>query len=64
MATKKPDSKSIVYYQADTTGTRNVAQSRLIFQLTLTCLLLQPCDLLFLFQGLTFIQRKPANTDV
>ena len=64
MATKKPDSKSIVYYQAVTAGIRNAARSRFIFRLTLTCLFLQPCDLLCLFQGLTFKQRKPANADV
>lgn len=38
MATKKPDSKSIVYYQAVTAGIRNAARSRFIFRLTLTCL--------------------------
>ena len=64
MATKKPDSKSIVYYQAVTAKIRNAARSRFIFRLTLTCLFLQPCDLLYLFQGLTFKQRKPANADV
>ena len=64
MNTKKPDSKSIVYYQAVTAGIRNAARSRFIFRLTLTCLFLQPCDLLCLFQGLTFKQRKPANADV
>ena len=64
MATKKPDSKNIVYYQAVTAGIRNAARSRFIFRLTLTCLFLQPCDLLCLFQGLTFKQRKPANADV
>ena len=64
MATKKPDNKSIDYYQAITAGIRNAARSRFIFRLTLTCLFLQPCDLLCLFQGLTFKQRKTANTDV
>ena len=64
MNMKKPDSKSIVYYQAVTAGIRNAARSRFIFRLTLTCLFLQPCDLLCLFQGLTFKQRKPANADV
>ena len=64
MATKKPDSKSIVYYQAVTAGIRNAARSQFIFRLTLTCLFLQPCDLLCLFQGLTFKQRKTANADV
>ncbi len=64
MATKKPDNKSIDYYQAVTAGIRNAARSRFIFRLTLTCLFLQPCDLLCLFQGLTFKQRKTANTDV
>ena len=47
-----------------TGGIRNAARSRFIFRLTLTCLFLQPCDLLCLFQGLTFKQRKPANADV
>ena len=61
---KKPDSKNIVYYQAVTAGIRNAARSRFIFRLTLICLFLQPCDLLCLFQGLTFKQRKPANADV
>ena len=64
MATKKPDSKSIVYYQVDTAGIRYAARSRFIFRLTLTYLSLQPRDLLCLFQGLTFKKRNPVNTDV
>ena len=56
MAIKKPDSKSIVYYQAVTAGIRNAARSRFIFGSALTCLSLQPCGLLCLFQGLTFKQ--------
>ena len=43
---------------------RNATRSRFIFRLTLTCLLLQPRNLLCLFQGLTFNQRKTANAEV
>ncbi len=48
---KKPDSKSVVYYQAVTAGIRNATRSRFVFRLTLTCPHLHPCDLLRLFPG-------------